>query len=143
MQMFYLMKSLKSNHWKLEVGIYQKNKPNNMIEYRRKENKAYSCVAQIIKFCGHIDFTIIKVVCAKEVESDFWVSEIWKRLNVFQATLSGHEYILVDSQLTPIAYRTLPAWSLGKSKPTYLLNPTSSVAAPPLNTESLMNMEID
>ncbi|KNZ59213.1 hypothetical protein VP01_1781g2 [Puccinia sorghi] len=87
-----------------------------MIQYTTSNGQvAYGQVTDVIQLMG-------------EVHQSNRLGEILRRLSVLHVQLGTPQYIYPSQVVGPLAYRPLPAWSLGSTRLSYLIRPLTGLS---------------
>jgi len=108
-----------------------KRTPNDMIQYETSDgHAAYGQVTDLIHVMGYgwAGTTIIQLLPAREVQHSNCLGDILRRVSVLHVQLGTPQYIYSSQVVGPIAYRSLPAWTLCSSRLSYLIRPLTGLS---------------
>ncbi|MBW0478447.1 hypothetical protein O181_018162 [Austropuccinia psidii MF-1] len=120
-------KDLKSAFWKLSIKI-SSLQPNNIIYFQDRNSNNYGQVSRIIDLGSPklhkgplILLKVLKKINKRSEEFE-QVSAFLEALNIAQIGSDGsYDFIPMERIICLAAYRRLPAWTLGISKPSFFV----------------------
>lgn len=118
-----------------------RQQPNDMIEYVANGLTCYGQVCEIVELAGAVEEIIVKVVQVTEVERTNGLDKYFQRLNVLHVQLRLPTYVRLKQVVSPVAYRCLPAWSFGVTRPSYLLRPLFGLSENPWPATDDMDLD--
>ncbi|KNZ44783.1 hypothetical protein VP01_881g1 [Puccinia sorghi] len=122
------------------IKVSRKN-PNNIVEYIWEEKKFYGEVVDIMKMGSGWDGVIFKLVRYNQVQCPAGVQNVMAELGVVQVTQGPLAFITEKDIVGPVAFRNLPAWTLGCRRISVLLCPLSTRPFQSTTTSPEVNLD--
>ncbi|KNZ60649.1 hypothetical protein VP01_1524g1, partial [Puccinia sorghi] len=105
-------------------------------------HSAYSQVTNVIQVTGYgwAGTTIIQLLPAREFQHSNFLGDILRRVLVLHVQLGTLRYIYPSQVVGPIAYRSLPAWTLCSSGLSYLIGLLTGLSETlwPVNNDAII-----